>query len=72
MRLQSNEQYLNYCLVGGSYILVIFAYITKSTNRETAEIKTFSYAYNRDALCKHLQCITICGVGKPTFYVMVY
>jgi len=41
MRLQSNEQYLNYCLVGGNYILVIFTYIAKSTNRETAEIKRF-------------------------------
>lgn len=30
--------------------------------------KSLSSAQNRDALCRHKNCITICGVGKPSLH----
>ena len=30
--------------------------------------KSLSSAQNRDALCRHKNCIIICGVGKPSLH----
>lgn len=59
---------LNMC---GSYILVLFAYLTKTAKFNGSD-KSLSSAQNRDALCRHKNCIIICDVGKPTVYIMIY